>query len=55
MQVFRRYNLIDQGNLHDAMGRLNTYLSNSCVDTSRDPNIWEPPNSWAAKWCESRG
>jgi len=29
MQVFQRHNLIDQGDLHDATGRLNTYLSNS--------------------------
>ena len=36
MRLFQRYNLIDEGDLQEAMTPLHTYFSDRELDTSRD-------------------
>ncbi len=42
LRVFRRYNLIDEGDLQEAMTTLQTYLAHQEMDTSMDTIASEP-------------
>jgi hypothetical protein len=41
LRVFQRYNLIDEGDLQDAMTTLQTYLAHYELDTSMDTSTSE--------------
>jgi integrase len=55
MRVFKRYNLIDEGDLRDAIRRLDGYLADRQMDTYMDTNHLQASNVSTATSGESRG
>ena len=55
LRVFQRYNLIDEGDLQEAMTTLQGYLTDHEMDTSMDTNASEAITSRAEERHESTG
>jgi integrase len=55
LRVFQRYNLIDEGDLQEAMTTLQGYLSDHEMDTSMDTNASEAITSRRKNVMNPRG
>jgi integrase len=55
LRVFQRYNLIDEGDLQEAMTTLQSYLTNDDMDTSMDTSASSAVSASAVTSGESRG
>jgi adenine-specific DNA methylase len=55
LRIFQRYNLIDEGDLQNAMTTLQTHLAYHKLDTSRDTNTLEALTSRRKDAVNPRG